>query len=820
MGDQERRGSKPDFMQEKTDPARKFSISHAKWYRPDFTDVDGLLGPAKRGAFLVRRAPGREKDYALSVQSGAKVCNVLLRETDVKNKKMYEIVPTNRYFEDIHDLVVHGQVKPFHFPKINEDSLTLDFDEAEKAADNYNIVAQLLLKAEKDDDGRVWVPTSKGSKKMKLPAQKWYRPNWTYTQCADAVRNEKAGAFSIRHVPRKTAHACIVQEGTRLFNLLLETVPRGKKTFTKLPNSHIHFESINDLVLYSTIRPFKLPEHLDENGSYKVVLNLQEAEVAHAKQKELVVYDSSIVNQDGYLYHLISKSAKKVDHTKQTWYKEDWDHSQCVEYLKTAPNGAFVIRKVGEKRPDDYALAVQAGVKVCNVLLPTREYKGKRFIGISPTKDYFEHMFDLVLYAHTVPFKFASLGSAKIVLILESAKEAEERFLRLQKFNDTADKSGDYNYHRESPLAKKTKLQEQFWYQPDWTHPMAQSALTHGNVGAFVIRKAPNRPEGDYAMSVQAGPKICNVLLPRIEYDGKTYNQIRPTPECFENVIDLVRYGSLVPFHFKGFEDANLTLDLGATEQLARKIGSVAEKSDKTVDELVKGIAEGTADFEYNEPEVVPEPAAEVEEVDEGEVTEMYDAVARIIAHWRTAKARRMWNETLAAHRKQKSEARAVAIAAIKEKHLDLVELTEDALEIKEHIKFPPRQSVISADSHTLLNQVAEAIKIADYVKHIEIAGHTDDGQARNMARQRVFRMELSQKRADAVMNYLIARGADSKRLSARGYGGTRPLVPNDTEENKAINRRVEFLVDGGGLTAAKHEVKEFNEMLREEGVF
>ena len=44
--------------------------------------------------------------------------------------------------------------------------------------------------------------------------------------------------------------------------------------------------------------------------------------------------------------------------------------------------------------------------------------------------------------------------------------------------------------------------------------------------------------------------------------------------------------------------------------------------------------------------------------------------------------------------------------------------------------------------------------------------------------------------------NYLINKGIDAKRLTAQGFGDTRPLVPNDTEENKAKNRRVEFKVN------------------------
>ena len=71
----------------------------------------------------------------------------------------------------------------------------------------------------------------------------------------------------------------------------------------------------------------------------------------------------------------------------------------------------------------------------------------------------------------------------------------------------------------------------------------------------------------------------------------------------------------------------------------------------------------------------------------------------------------------------------------------------------------------------------------------IEIAGHTDsDGAAdKNLA--------LSKRRAEAVVNYLVEAGVDTSRVSAEGYGETRPIASNDTAEGKAQNRRIEINV-------------------------
>ena len=72
---------------------------------------------------------------------------------------------------------------------------------------------------------------------------------------------------------------------------------------------------------------------------------------------------------------------------------------------------------------------------------------------------------------------------------------------------------------------------------------------------------------------------------------------------------------------------------------------------------------------------------------------------------------------------------------------------------------------------------------------NIDIEGHTDaEGRPdRNLV--------LSQQRAQSVVDYLVDAGIPVERLRAVGYGETRPVAPNDTSENRARNRRIEFSV-------------------------
>ncbi len=72
----------------------------------------------------------------------------------------------------------------------------------------------------------------------------------------------------------------------------------------------------------------------------------------------------------------------------------------------------------------------------------------------------------------------------------------------------------------------------------------------------------------------------------------------------------------------------------------------------------------------------------------------------------------------------------------------------------------------------------------------IEISGHTDNVGGKS------YNLQLSQSRAQAVVDYLKNKGVDNRRLTAVGYGDKMPLVSNDDErEGREINRRVEFLV-------------------------
>ena len=109
----------------------------------------------------------------------------------------------------------------------------------------------------------------------------------------------------------------------------------------------------------------------------------------------------------------------------------------------------------------------------------------------------------------------------------------------------------------------------------------------------------------------------------------------------------------------------------------------------------------------------------------------------------------------------------------------------------KAKIRFESGRATIDPDSMALLDRLVETAMRCSTV-NIEIAGHTDaDGEA-------AFNQDLSERRAQAVTDYLVKAGLPANRFTPIGYGSTQPLGSNDTDEGKAQNRRIDFVVRKG----------------------
>ncbi|HEY1954757.1 MAG TPA: OmpA family protein [Polyangiaceae bacterium] len=117
-----------------------------------------------------------------------------------------------------------------------------------------------------------------------------------------------------------------------------------------------------------------------------------------------------------------------------------------------------------------------------------------------------------------------------------------------------------------------------------------------------------------------------------------------------------------------------------------------------------------------------------------------------------------------------------------------LVVVTAKEIRITQQIQFEFNKSKIKGDvSFKILDQIVKVLQDNPKIT-LEVQGHTDNvGSA-------AYNKQLSQDRADSVRAYLVAHGIDPSRLISKGYGMDKPLVPNNSVANRALNRRVQFI--------------------------
>jgi len=108
---------------------------------------------------------------------------------------------------------------------------------------------------------------------------------------------------------------------------------------------------------------------------------------------------------------------------------------------------------------------------------------------------------------------------------------------------------------------------------------------------------------------------------------------------------------------------------------------------------------------------------------------------------------------------------------------------------IADTVHFEYDRAVIKAESLAILDAVASLLAARDVIKQVEVQGHTDNqGEA-------AYNLDLSQRRAAAVVAYLESRGVARGRLAPKGLGEAVPIAANATGEGRARNRRVQFII-------------------------
>lgn len=129
-------------------------------------------------------------------------------------------------------------------------------------------------------------------------------------------------------------------------------------------------------------------------------------------------------------------------------------------------------------------------------------------------------------------------------------------------------------------------------------------------------------------------------------------------------------------------------------------------------------------------------------------------------------------------------------VDSVFEKNIPLQPIEANASIVLHNIFFDVNKWDLKPESQTELDKVVQLMNDNPSMK-IQITGHTDNvgKPAENLT--------LSNNRAKAVVEYLVGKGINAGRLSAKGFGETKPVAGNDTEEGRARNRRTELKVTG-----------------------
>jgi outer membrane protein OmpA-like peptidoglycan-associated protein len=117
------------------------------------------------------------------------------------------------------------------------------------------------------------------------------------------------------------------------------------------------------------------------------------------------------------------------------------------------------------------------------------------------------------------------------------------------------------------------------------------------------------------------------------------------------------------------------------------------------------------------------------------------------------------------------------------------IHLEGSSVRVLQQVHFQTASATILPDSFPMLGEIAALLKATPGIKRMRIEGHTDShGGA-------AYNLDLSQRRAASVRQWLIDHGIAAGRLESQGYGLTQPIDTNDTDTGRAANRRVEFKI-------------------------
>lgn len=133
-----------------------------------------------------------------------------------------------------------------------------------------------------------------------------------------------------------------------------------------------------------------------------------------------------------------------------------------------------------------------------------------------------------------------------------------------------------------------------------------------------------------------------------------------------------------------------------------------------------------------------------------------------------------------------------------------VVTLESDRIRVRGNILFETGSAKIQTRSYPMLDEIFKVLRDNPEVGPVQVEGHTDNRGTRS------FNADLSGRRAKSVVEYLVKKGIDAKRLRSKGFGIDRPVATNETPLGRAKNRRVEFnLLEAGEPSTPVEQIQD-----------
>lgn len=362
----------------------------------------------------------------------------------------------------------------------------------------------------------------------------------------------------------------------------------------------------------------------------------------------------------------------------------------------------------------------------------------------------------------------------------------------------------------------KTAMQDLLAERESWgSEPNSTEPTVAGDLAAYLARrdrwgtgpqpkvvKAPLAKGAKSKLKLAANPKPDSDTSPVIVNELEP----RPLPEVGDIAPDTIKSAltDLLETRESWGSEPSISQPAFAGDlerYLARRDGwGKGPKAKKVAAPLAKGAPRKLRLAQVNKPaegkppivnQLQERPVPQVADIPSDQISSAMTALLAERESWGTSPSMSAPASTAAEKSSSEGTQVAAASSASTVSDADRTRCSDDlnALAGKRTILFAINSSDLSESSNEVLNEIAATIKRCGDIS-VRVEGHTDSVGAENRNQQ------LSEARANSVVDYLANAGLDRSKLSAVGYGESKPVASNSSRESRALNRRIEFTIE------------------------